>query len=278
MINNYSINRDDIENRLSGAFIAIGSAKTLRYGGKKVINNTLSGIDNRMEVTPEETKYLHQKAEEAIKLSGMDRYGLNIQYLKEPPVRKPFSKCKQNEETIINGYNCSYLPYKYKNFPPETILMPEKRRAMSGFHEIGHAIVEHTKAGKILSVLDRPARRNHNKFLKWMTLWGAFSEKCEKKDNKELSPIEKANNLVRDNAGIITAGIMAPVIANEFMASFNAQKLANKLLDKRMAGKVLKSNGVGLASYVLHTLLMGAVATCAVKAKDKYMEYCANHK
>ncbi|MCR5265975.1 MAG: hypothetical protein K6E29_05215 [Cyanobacteria bacterium RUI128] len=276
MINNYSINREDIENRLSGAFIAVGSAKALRYGGKKVINSTLMGIDTKMEPNPEDTKLLHQKTEEAIKLSGMDKYGVNIQYLKEPPVRKPFSQCKLNEETIINGYNCSYLPHKYKNFPKETILMPEKRRALSGLHELGHAIVDHSKGGKLLSVIDRPARRNHNKFLKWMTLWGAFSEKCEKKDNKELSVLEKANNLVRDNAGVLVAGMMAPVITSEFLASFQAQKLANKLFDKKMAGRILKSNGVGLASYVLHTLLIGAVATCAVKAKDKYMEHCAN--
>lgn len=276
MINSFSINRDDIENRLTGSFLAVGTAKLVHPCLKKAINKTLFHLDNKMEPPASDVLILHQNLDEAVKLTGMDKYGVNVQYLKEPAKLKPHTKCNDIVELVENGHNCSFLPIGYKSYPKNTILMPEKKRAFSGLHELGHAICHHSKIGNLVSKADTYVRKYRRGVLKWAVIWGAFSEKSEPTKNRELSPIEKANNFVRDNAGKLTVGFAAPMILNEFLASYNAQKIANKHLNKNLSRKMLKSNTIGMASYVLHTLAYGAVAASAVAIKDKCMDITKN--
>ena len=64
---------------------------------------------------------------------------------------------------------------------------------------------------------------------------------------------------------------MLPVLAEEGMATIRGQKLANQLLPKNIARKVLKGNAVAYTSYLITALGFAAAAYTAVKVKDAFV-------
>lgn len=228
----------------------------------------LSSMNKIGKITPDKVDILHKAAEKALNISGMSAKGVKIEYLKAPATKKGiFSILRLPPiEQIKNGFNAAFIPGNAA-FVGNKILMPEKDMAFAAFHEIGHSInYNSSKFWKALQKMRMPGMALATLPL----LYGAFSKKSVAKDGKELTKAQKANNFIRDNAGKLSFAAMVPMLAEEAMASIRGQKLANKLLDGKMAKHVLKGNAVAYLSYLGTAIALGLGSYAAVKIKDHF--------
>ena len=237
----------------------------------------LAGMKKYGQIPSDDTiDVIHKASEKAIKLSGMDSYGVNIKYLKPPAKKASLVTILGNTiAQIRNGYNACFLPKEVKNvsgtvaYKKNTILMPEKGIAFASFHEIGHSI----NANKSLFWKTMQRMRKSGVLISSvLLLYGAFTKNEKSKDGKELSDKKKANNFVRDNIGKLTFASMLPMLSEEAMATIRGQKLANKLLDKKIARYVFKGNALAYSSYLLSAGALALGSNCAVKIKDNLIK------
>ena len=271
-IKNYS--DKDIQDRIVGSAVAVGVSRSLKPV-VRYVSNTVSDnlIEKLQQITEEETEILNKATNDAIKLSHMDKYGVRVQFLKMPEQRKSSSQCKNMYEQIQNGYNCAFTRFAYKGIPAKTILMPEKGHSLSGFHELGHAISETKPFGKFIIFTGRMINKiRPYKTASMIAIYGALTEKSTNSDGSDLNTLQKTNNFIRNNAGKISASFMIPRIIDEAMASINGQKLANKLLNKKLSGRVAKNNLIGFSTYLVHAGLLAGISASAVKIKDAFCE------
>lgn len=213
---------------------------------------------------------LHQKAEEAIKMAGLDKFGVKIEYLKQPKFKKPFIQVLSNPIAMIEqGMNAAFLNSPAGFFKKNTILMPEKGISFAAFHEIGHAMNYNlSKIGKLLQKMRMPGMFAAGA----IGLFGAFTKTSKPQDGKELTKWQKFKNFVRDNAGKLSFAAMVPMLAEEAMATIKGQKLAKKLLSPKMAKTVAKGNAIAYLSYLASAAALGLSSLAAVKVKDYFVD------
>ena len=211
---------------------------------------------------------MHDKAEEAIKVSGLDKAGVKIKYIPAENVKKPFIKLINDPIAMIKkGMNAAYLPKKNK------ILMPAREISFAAFHEIGHAMNNNfSKIGKTLQSLRLPGLMAASA----IALFGAFTKTSKSQGGKELTKWQKFKNFVRDNAGKLSFAAMLPMLTEEAMATIKGQKLAKKLLSPDMFKVVSKGNKIAYLSYIGSAVAMGLSSTAAVKIKDWLVDRKAN--
>ena len=165
------------------------------------------------------------------------------------------------QEAIQEGLNAGYA----RN---NKIYMPENKVSFLAFHEIGHSInFNNSKFWKGMQKLRMPALA----LASLPMIYGAISKESKAEDGKELNKKQKINNFIRNNAGKLSFATMLPVLAEEGMATIRGQKLANQLLPKNIARKVLKGNAVAYTSYLITALGFAAAAYTAVKVKDAFV-------
>lgn len=214
----------------------------------------------------------HKGFEQAVKMTGMDKKGVTIHYLPQTNRGKVQILNFDIINSIKNGNNACHLSKDFtdatgKIFKKNSILMPEKDLSFAGFHELGHAINNKNFFWNCLQKLRVPGYTMAGLIM----MYGAFTNKIEKPQNRELTKLEKAHNFVRDNAGKLTFAAVLPTLAEEAMASIRAQKLANKILDKNLAKQVLKGNALAYTTYALGAVSLAVGSYCAVKIKDIMM-------
>lgn len=217
---------------------------------------------------------LHKKANDAIKLAGLDKYGVKIKHIKESTVKKPLIKLILNPmEMIEQGLNAAFLGRSAGCFKKNTILMPQKGVSFLAFHEIGHALNHNlSKIGKSLQYLGIPGMIAAVA----IGLFGAVTKTSKPQDGKELTGWQKFKNFVRDNAGKLSFAAMLPMLTEEAMATIKGQKLAKKLLSPEMSKTVLKGNSIAYLSYLASAIAVGLGSMAAVKVKDYFAESKAN--
>lgn len=217
---------------------------------------------------------LHKKANDAIKLAGLDKYGVKIKHIKESTVKKPLIKLILNPmEMIEHGLNAAFLGRSAGCFKKNTILMPQKGVSFLAFHEIGHALNHNlSKIGKSLQYLGIPGMIAAVA----IGLFGAVTKTSKPQDGKELTGWQKFKNFVRDNAGKLSFAAMLPMLTEEAMATIKGQKLAKKLLSPEMSKTVLKGNSIAYLSYLASAIAVGLGSMAAVKVKDYFAESKAN--
>lgn len=212
---------------------------------------------------------IHKASEKALELGGVKDKGVAIEWLK-PSGKKLslFDKLRlisnptRIREAIQEGLNAGFSGFTNK------IYMPENKVSFLAFHEIGHSInFNNSKFWKGMQKLRMPALA----LASLPMIYGAISKESKAEDGKELNKKQKINNFIRNNAGKLSFATMLPVLAEEGMATIRGQKLANQLLPKNIARKVLKGNAVAYTSYLITALGFAAAAYTAVKVKDAFV-------
>ena len=138
---------------------------------------------------------LHKKANDAIKLAGLDKYGVKIKHIKESTVKKPLIKLILNPmEMIEQGLNAAFLGRSAGCFKKNTILMPQKGVSFLAFHEIGHALNHNlSKIGKSLQYLGIPGMIAAVA----IGLFGAVTKTSKPQDGKELTGWQKFKDTIK---------------------------------------------------------------------------------
>lgn len=211
---------------------------------------------------------IHAASEKALELGEVKNKGVSIEWLKQSGKKlnlfekfKIISNPARIQEAIQEGLNAGYA----RN---NKIYMPENKVSFLAFHEIGHSInFNNSKFWKGMQKLRMPALA----LASLPMIYGAISKESKAEDGKELNKKQKINNFIRNNAGKLSFATMLPVLAEEGMATIRGQKLANQLLPKNIARKVLKGNAVAYTSYLITALGFAAAAYTAVKIKDAFV-------
>ena len=211
---------------------------------------------------------IHAASEKALELGEVKNKGVSIEWLKQSGKKlnlfekfKIISNPARIQEAIQEGLNAGYA----RN---NKIYMPENKVSFLAFHEIGHSInFNNSKFWKGMQKLRMPALA----LASLPMIYGAISKESKAEDGKELNKKQKINNFIRNNAGKLSFATMLPVLTEEGMATIRGQKLANQLLPKNIARKVLKGNAVAYTSYLITALGFAAAAYTAVKVKDAFV-------
>lgn len=264
--------RDDAQEAINSVVAWVGGGMATSVTSMGTIG-VLGAMKKIGTIPQDRVDILHEAAEKAIKVAGVDKFGVKIKYLEEPKSKRSILTMLHNPiEQIKNGYNACFFPKDARNafgnivYKKNTILMPEKGLSFAAFHEIGHSI----NANKSLFWRTMQKTRKLGMIgASFILLYGAFSKNVKSDNGKELTTGQKANNFVRNNAGKLSFAVMLPMLAEEAMASIRGQKLANKLLDKNLAKYVKKGNTVAFTSYLISAAALALGSYAAVKIKDK---------
>ena len=251
--------------------VIISPATNLAFNKFKKIANV---SDDKVEI-------LHRAAEEALVNANLHSKDIKINYvpeiLKPTPEDKLYSAINPVLATRL-GNNAYAVPKDGKFFNFQTlsleniekgVYIPEKKLAISPFHELGHQMNYHfSKIGKCLQYM-----RGVSMILPLVImLYGAFSQKSEPDEDGNLSKIGKVNNFVRNHAGLLSFLAFTPILLEEGMASIKGQKLANKVLSADMAKLVKKGNIMAYLTYAISGIAGGLASWAAVKVKDRAIE------
>lgn len=160
---------------------------------------------------------------------------------------------------IQNGKNACFAPNINK------VVYHKEKMSLAAFHEIGHAHnFNSSKFWKAMQKLRMPAM--------YIPLAiGAFvacTKNSKPEAGKELTGLQKAKNFIRNHGAGLAFVASLPIIAEEVAASVKGCKWANKVLDKNLAKKVLKTNAFGAISYLAIGVCSALGVHLAKKIKD----------
>ena len=240
---------------------------------------------NIQNFSNEDILQIKNAAKQILDKHGLTAKGVTIKYLPEiePPkdlIGKLMSKVNVID-SVKQGKNAFFTPKdvfgmdllfggKIKILDKNTICMPENKIQGSVLHEIGHA--HSFNKGGFLKLLQK-VRPVAIYLPVLLTLYGAFSKKSKPTgENQELTKKQKANNFIRDNAGILSFISMLPILAEEAAATIKGKNFAKEFLSKDIIKKATKANWLGFSSYVLAAVASAIGAAVAVKIKDKAIE------
>lgn len=155
------------------------------------------------------------------------------------------------------GDGAFYVPYK------RTVFVPEDGCNLAAFHETGHAINDNlSKTGRFLQHAG-----DYSKLAAGGIIIASLLAK-EQNENNEKNPVNKALNLIKNNAGKLIFLAYTPQILEEGLASYRGEKLAKNLLDEKLFKKLKTANRIALSTYIIAAGALAVSGTMAVKAKD----------
>ena len=148
------------------------------------------------------------------------------------------------------------------SFDTNEIIYRKEKMSLAAFHEIGHA---HNKFHSKFWRAIQKSRRPLSIIPLAITAFVAFTKNSKPENGQELTVIQKTKNFIRNHAEIFAFASTIPALAEEITASVKGCKWANKLLDKNLAKKVLKSNILGGITY----LSIGGITALSVHIAKK---------
>lgn len=151
----------------------------------------------------------------------------------------------------------------FNNVTNEVLINTEKL-GVSGFHEIGHSInYNNSKFWKTMQKLRMPAMAIPSLLL---TIALFKRKKAEGEEPKGF--IDRTTTFIKNNVGKLSTLAMAPIVAEELMATKRGNALAKQILSPENYKKVVKANKFGAATYIAAALFVGGGAYVANKVKD----------
>lgn len=252
----------------------VGSSMVSGIASPIIAGTVLPAMKKNGQLPQDTIDTIQNGAKQALEETGLKDKGVRIRFLDKKPTNHQSLKNKPFLKSVLDGMyidqvragnNAFFVPkdmaFKDDNgvrkiyLKKNSIVMPKKDISGAVYHEIGHAMNFHfSKLGKALQHL-RPVSMLTPGII---ALYGA----CTKKNDS------KANNFVRDNAGLLAFASTIPMLVEEGMATYKGQKLADKILSKELAARVAKGNKIAYCSYALTALFGGLTAFSAVKIKD----------
>lgn len=161
-------------------------------------------------------------------------------------------------EKGINAFSFS----KFKK-----IFMPMNKLLLLTFHEQGHILTYQSTLGKLLQNVKPIAKIGG-----LITILSIFGKKREETPEKKLKPWHKTVNFVRNNAGKLMFASAIPILADEALASINANKIAKKVLSPQLLKKMNRNNMWAYSTYFLQALGVTVSVFAAVKVKDYFQD------
>lgn len=231
---------------------------------------------------------------QAIKVSGLDRTGLEfIDFAKLPKeeafniskklikeeamtsklhkffFKNPLTRVKQNKELEITAHMLAEGSNAGVLLNTNKMLVHSDKIGSSGFHEIGHLMNKNfSKIGRTLQKLRTPMA-----LIPGILLTTALLTNKRSEDNKPQNFWQKTTAFIKNNVGKLTALTFVPTIAEEIMASSKGLKLAKKMpLPKEQLKQVAKTNIIGALSYIGAALAVGFAAKVANNVRDGIVE------
>lgn len=137
-------------------------------------------------------------------------------------------------------------------------------------HEMGHAVnrLGINKFGKILNKIRHPFAAA----TLFIALIGIFKPK-KQEGEKPNGIMDKTTTFIKNNAGKLTFAAMLPTMAEEGLASINANKMLKESnLEKSLIKKINKGNIKAWGTYVLGATILSQAARFAIYAHDKIVE------
>lgn len=173
--------------------------------------------------------------------------------------QKQKSKLEQSIRSISEGKNACYIPKM------QTVALNSKKMAFSTFHELGHSINHASKgfAGKLHGC------RNYFALLAPVLLFTSMLKKKKAKGDKPQGIWDKTTTFVKENCGKLMFACMIPTLAEEGLASINANKLAKNVLKPDLLKKMNKLNFKAWTSYLAGATIMSVCGALAVWIKDR---------
>ena len=237
------------------------------------------GVINKMhkmnDLPVDTVQLIHNAAERAINDAGLAEHGVKIKYIPEVKPESLYDKIMgllnpiKGVEHGNNAFAVIDNKAVYMGLEKGAIHMPENKLSSTVFHEIGHQMNANlSKIGPILQKC-RPISMYAPAIL---ALYGAFTQKSEPQNGKDLTDGQKAKNFVRNNIGKLVFISTLPMLIEEGMASIKGNKLAKKVLSEDMAKMVGKGNSIAYLSYLASAIFASLGAWAAVKIKDKAIE------
>lgn len=269
----YLIKPQKKENNVGASIGAIVGSSMVSGMLAPIVSSTILPAMKKNGQLPQDTiDTIQNGAKQAVEETGLKDKGVRIRFLDKLTItqslkNKPFLKSVLDGmyiDQVRAGNNAFFAPsdiafkdngVKKVYLKKNSIVMPKKDISGAVYHEIGHAMNFHfSKLGKVLQKMRPVAMLTPG----LIALYGA----CSKKNDS------KANNFVRNNAGLLAFASTIPMLAEEGMATYKGQKLADKILSKELAANVLKGNKIAYCSYALSAIFGGLTAFAAVKIKD----------
>lgn len=262
---------------------ALAGAAGALFLAKPFSNIAKSGITNvNKDLSHSEARRIEEAIFKVIDTKGLNASGVKLHNLEKVPKHdefllnkskffKNFYKKHSSLYQAAKGENAFYTPYRLGKFGEEFIKENEiiinlKKLPTTAFHEMGHALNNNSGAfWKSMQTLG-----TYSPYMGLLIgLFGALGKKSEpSKNNKKLTPMQKANNFVRNNAGKLAFLATTPLLLEEMKANSHAKKWVKEFLKPQTANKIIKSNRLGFMSHVAISAAIGIGAMSAVKIKD----------
>jgi len=170
------------------------------------------------------------------------------------------SKPKNFKISYMNGTNACYHPSNKTILAAENNILPIP-------HEAGHAIFNSKNWGKSINMTRYYIRKYG--IMNKVVLLGLLTRKHKPEEGKPLTKLQKAENAIHNNLGIIAGATFLPTLTEEICASLFAKKKIKHLLPENLYKLMVKSNRLGFATYAVGALSTIVATTAAVKTKDK---------
>ncbi len=153
-----------------------------------------------------------------------------------------------------------------------TMLLPKNKLTLNWFHEMGHAINKNLgKVSKSLQTTRIP--------LMYASMIACLSggwRKSTPDEDGNLTPFQKAKNFTIDNLGLLTLGLFAPSVIEEYLATHKGEKLAKEFLPENLLKKAKVTSRLGFATYVITGLTLAGGAVLGRTVTNKMREHLSS--
>lgn len=188
-----------------------------------------------------------------------EKYSKSKNFLTKLFLKRRIKKCKEIISSVSNGTDAFYAPNN------NWIVLNKKKRAISVFHEMGHAMNNHFSCvGKALQKI-----RHKNKYILGILVATALFKRKKVEGEKTEGWFDKTTTFVKNNVGKLAFISFLPMLIEEAMASIKGQKLAKTLLSADKIKNITKHNSLGWLSYLAGAVIYTLSIVVASNARDE---------
>lgn len=231
-------------------------------------------------------KFLQEMSYTALEKTGLDKKGVRIRNFCELPQAEyglkdtskayqaiykkisPLYETAKGKDSYFTAYQLGEFGKQY--ISSNEILVNMQKLPSRVFNELGHAInanksdiwkgIQGFKASSVALAAG-------------LAIFGAMSQKAEsKKDNGELSKIQKITDFTRNNIGKLSALILLPNAIEEIVATARSAKFAKNFLSPEYSKNIIKSSRLAMLSGLSTSAGLILAGITAVKIKDEIVK------
>ena len=257
-----SISADEQANNLYKNYFQDAFQKSgLKEKGVEFINVTESNID---DVNKNFVEKLYKPFTDKL-VNFITKYG------KAEDIEKIKNEIQTGNKKVTNYFRPLFETIgKAENamYHPKTKCMygNSDKISLALFHEMGHAINSNCKGWKNIIAKSRIA---FLPLVPAILLTSLFKKK--KADGEQpKGTMDRITTFVKNNCGILAFASMLPTVAEEGLASINANKLAKSVnMNAALRKNMNKCNTKAFGTYVLSAISLGLATKFGVWVKDK---------